>query len=96
MKYYKQLLTGQIISVADDSTETIPDNAVELTTQEHDDHVIDTQTKISFDQLSYDLKRRSEYPPFTDYLDAVVKSDQTAIAAYIAACQAVKAKYPKS
>lgn len=96
MKYYKQLLTGQIISVADDSTETIPDNAVELTTQEHDDYVIDTQTKISFDQLSYDLKRRSEYPPFTDYLDAVVKSDQTAMAAYIAACQAVKAKYPKS
>ena len=96
MKYYKQLLTGQIISVADDSAETIPDNAVELTTQEHDDYVIDTQAKMTFDELSYDLKRRSEYPPFTDYLDAVVKDDQAGIAAYIAACQAVKAKYPKS
>jgi hypothetical protein len=96
MKYYKQLLTGQIISVADDSTEAMPNDAVEITTQEYNDHVIDTQTKIAFNELSYDLKRRSEYPPFTDYLDAVVKNDQAAIDAYIAACQAVKAKYPKS
>jgi hypothetical protein len=39
--------------------------------------------------------RRNEYPPATDYLDAVVKGDQAQIDAYIAACQAVKAKYPK-
>ena len=39
--------------------------------------------------------RRSEYPPITDYLDGVVKGDQAQIDAYIAACQAVKAKYPK-
>jgi hypothetical protein len=36
-----------------------------------------------------------EYPPFTDYLDAVVKGDQAQIQAYINACQAVKDKYPK-
>jgi hypothetical protein len=39
--------------------------------------------------------RRREYPPITDYLDGVVKGDQAQIDAYIAACQAVKAKYPK-
>ena len=39
--------------------------------------------------------RMSEYPPITDYLDGVVKGDQAQIDAYIAACQAVKAKYPK-
>ena len=45
------------------------------------------------DQYKYD--RASEYPPITDYLDGVVKGDQAQIDAYIAACQAVKAKYPK-
>lgn len=43
----------------------------------------------------YQAMRRSEYPPVTDYLDGVVKGDQAQIDAYIAACQAVKAKYPK-
>ena len=43
----------------------------------------------------YKEQRRSEYPPITDYLDGVVKGDQAQIDAYIAACQAVKAKYPK-
>jgi hypothetical protein len=44
---------------------------------------------------TYADKRKAEYPPMEDYLDAVVKGDQEAIDAYIAACQAVKAKYPK-
>ena len=44
---------------------------------------------------AYISKRAAEYPPITDYLDGVVKGDQAQIDAYIAACQAVKAKYPK-
>ena len=47
------------------------------------------------DDHAYIAKRAAEYPPITDYLDAVVKGDQEAIDAYIAACQAVKTKYPK-
>lgn len=43
----------------------------------------------------YILQRQGEYPPITDYIDGVVKGDQAQIDAYIAACQAVKAKYPK-
>ena len=39
--------------------------------------------------------RASEYPPMADYLDGVVKGDQTQIDKYIADCLAVKAKYPK-
>jgi len=39
--------------------------------------------------------RAAEYPPASDYLDAVVKGDQAAIDAYVEACWAVKAKYPK-
>jgi hypothetical protein len=43
----------------------------------------------------YKRQRAFEYPPITDYIDGVVKGDQAQIDAYIAACQAVKAKYPK-
>ena len=40
-------------------------------------------------------QRAGEYPPMADYLDAVVKGDTVARQAYIDACLAVKAKYPK-
>lgn len=43
----------------------------------------------------YDEKRAAEYPPMVDYIDGIVKGDQAQIDAYIAACLAVKAKYPK-
>lgn len=39
--------------------------------------------------------RKNAYPPMADYNDAVVKNDQAAIQAYVDACLAVKAKYPK-
>jgi hypothetical protein len=45
--------------------------------------------------LTYAQKRAVEYPPMADYLDAVVKNDQAQIDAYVTACLAVKAKYPK-
>ena len=44
---------------------------------------------------TYAQLRAAEYPPMSDYLDGVVKGDQTQIDTYIAACLAVKAKYPK-
>ncbi len=47
------------------------------------------------DSQSYIEKRQAEYPSFIDYLDGVVKGDQTQIDKYIADCQAVKTKYPK-
>jgi hypothetical protein len=47
------------------------------------------------DPNAYKAKRVAEYPPITDYLDGVVKGDQAQIDAYIAACLAVKTKYPK-
>lgn len=48
-----------------------------------------------YDALEYQRLRAVEYPPMADYLDGVVKGDQAQIDSYIAACQAVKAKYPK-
>ena len=44
---------------------------------------------------AYKRNRLALYPPLTDYLDGIVKSDQAQIDKYIADCQAVKAKYPK-
>ena len=54
---------------------------------------------------SYDEQRMAAYPPMADYLDAQVKLNsgnaeliaegQTQLDAYIAACLAVKEKYPK-
>jgi hypothetical protein len=44
---------------------------------------------------TYAEKRAAEYPPMTDYLDGIAKSDQAQIDKYIADCLAVKTKYPK-
>lgn len=43
----------------------------------------------------YIYQRLAEYPSIYDYIDGVVKGDQEQINVYIAACLAVKAKYPK-
>lgn len=43
----------------------------------------------------YQRLRAAEYPPITDYIDGIVKGDQAQVQAYIDACLAVKAKYPK-
>jgi len=40
-------------------------------------------------------QRAEAYPPQADYLDAIVKGDAVAQQAYIDACLAIKAKYPK-
>lgn len=44
---------------------------------------------------TYAELRAAEYPDFREYLDGIVKGDQAQIDAYVAACLAVKAKYPK-
>jgi hypothetical protein len=51
--------------------------------------------QADIDAKAYIAKRAAEYPPITDYLDAVVKGDTAQQQAYIDACLAVKAKYPK-
>jgi hypothetical protein len=51
--------------------------------------------QAEYDTQEYQRQRAAEYPDFRDYLDGVVKGDQAQIQAYIDACNAVKAKYPK-
>lgn len=50
---------------------------------------------VNMAEPTYAYLRSLEYPDHREYLDGVVKGDQTQIDAYIAACKAVKAKYPK-
>jgi replication-associated recombination protein RarA len=68
----------------------VPEGAIQIT-QEEAEAIIASNVV----PLNYAQKRAAEYPPMTDYLDGVVKGDQTQIDKYIADCQAVKAKYPK-
>lgn len=51
--------------------------------------------QAEWDSTEYRRLRAKEYPPVTDYLDAVVKGDIEQQQAYIDACLAVKDKYPK-
>lgn len=92
--------TIQAIKNLDPDAEWIvTENSIEWKTEKHPTdaeiaaEIIRLQTE--YDSKAYARSRAAEYPPITDYLDGVVKGDQSQIDAYIAACQAVKAKYPK-
>ena len=54
-----------------------------------------TRLQAEYDALEYQRKRQAEYPPMADYLDAIVKDDDTQKQKYINDCKAVKEKYPK-
>ena len=96
MKHYKNSLNEIFAYEADGSQDhIIPEDYVAITDAEAD-QIRTANAQSRFAALTYADRRRAEYPPITDYLDAVVKGDQAGIDAYIAACQAVKAKYPKS
>jgi len=51
--------------------------------------------QAEYDAQDYARKRAAEYPDYRDYLDAIVKGDDTQKQKYIDDCLAVKAKYPK-
>jgi hypothetical protein len=45
---------------------------------------------------TYQELRAAAYPPMANYMDGIVKGNAAQVAAYVAACLAVKARYPKS
>lgn len=53
------------------------------------------KVKKEYADTEYQRLRAKEYPPITEYLDAVVKGDQEQMQAYIDACLSIKIKYPK-
>jgi tRNA A37 N6-isopentenylltransferase MiaA len=76
-----------------DDLEWLDQNQTQPTNAEIQAEVARLQAE--YDAKAYQRSRAAEYPDFKDYLDGIVKGDQAQIDAYIAACQAVKAKYPK-
>lgn len=83
------------VAVEDDYDTTTEDSSVSVEAGMPAARREKTRSEIEA-ELSYATKRAAEYPPITDYIDGVVKGDQAQIDAYIAACQAIKAKYPKA
>tara|TARA_R110002020_G_scaffold38434_10_gene115538 strand:+ start:601 stop:783 length:183 start_codon:yes stop_codon:yes gene_type:complete len=56
----------------------------------------ETEEQLAYKKANlYKGDRRRQYPPYADYLDAIVKNDQAQIDKYIADCKAVKLQYPK-
>lgn len=72
----------------------LPAGSVKVT-EKQADAIRAEQAQAAQDAMSYAEKRAAEYPPMTDYLDGIVKGDKAQVQAYIDACKAVKAKYPK-
>ncbi len=97
-----------IRSLAPDLTYTLhPDGKIELANidgQENkgvipsDEAITAEMAKLQaeYDAQEYIRQRKAEYPDFREYLDAIVKGDDTQKQKYIDDCLAVKAKYPKS
>ena len=51
--------------------------------------------QAEYTATQYKRDRVKEYPDFREYLDGIVKGDNTQVQKYINDCLAVKAKYPK-
>ena len=61
------------------------------------EQILEKQVELQaeYDALDYARKRKVAYHDIYDYMDGIVKNDQTQIDKYIADSQAVKARYPK-
>jgi len=95
MKLFKDSNGNTFAYEADGSQDHLIGENLIAITQEEELSLNQARAEQVFSELSYSEKRRIEYPDFRDYLDGVVKGNQAQIDAYISACQAVKAKYPK-
>ena len=82
-----------------DETLTVGDGVVIVTRSvvPYTQAEIDAAKAAEYERAVAEVQRQraAEYPPMADYLDGIVKGDQAQVQAYIDACLAVKAKYPK-
>jgi hypothetical protein len=87
------LVPNADVCVRGDEIEWITEPLNKPSRQEIDVELL--RLKSEYDTKDYQRKRALEYPSMADYLDGIVKGDTAQIQAYIDACLAVKAKYPK-
>jgi hypothetical protein len=96
MKHYKDPNTNEIYAYeADGSQDAFIKPGLVAITVDEVNSIRQAKSQSEFNAMTYSDKRRAEYPDFRDYLDGIVKGDQAQVQAYIDACLAVKAKYPK-
>lgn len=97
-------ITDALLSLTPNAQWTLEGSSIDGLSWLSDDIDIPSESDINleivrlqseYDALEYQRLRAIEYPDFKDYLDGIVKGDQAQIDAYIAACLAVKEKYPK-
>jgi hypothetical protein len=72
----------------------LPENTISKPSEEELNAEVE-RLQAEHTATEYQRLRAKEYPPVTDYLDAVVKGDLVQQQTYIDACLVVKAKYPK-
>ena len=86
--------TAQVTVIANDINQVTWENG---TTPIPANEILAKQQELiaEYNSNQYQRDRANEYPDFKDYLDGIVKGDQTQIDKYIADCLAVKTKYPK-
>ena len=53
------------------------------------------EEQVELAKPKYQRDRKAESPPMENYLDGIVKGDQTQIDKYISDCLAIKEKFPK-
>lgn len=96
MKLYKNPNNNEVFAFEEDGSQDalIHPDLVAIT-QVEANALIEKSRQQLFGALNYAQKRALEYPPIADYIDGVVKGDQAQIDAYIAACLAVKERFPK-
>ena len=88
--YYKAPNNSLHFLDSADHEHLLPSGSVQITNEE-----AAAIRAVNAPVLTYAQKRAAEYPPIADYIDGVVKGDAAQVDAYVVACLAVKAKYPK-
>ena len=93
----KVLIGDAIMAIDPDAQVTVRGDDIDTCTFEWDSspEISRADIKAKMEAMAYIPKRQNEYPPITDYLDAIVKGDDTQKQKYIDDCKAVKEKYPK-
>lgn len=87
-----------------DAGNVVKSTIVHTTDGEFYEHMLEQHLRQSemtqeFERTQYQRDRVTEYPPLTDLADALYwqsQGDESKMTAYLAAVDAVKAKYPKA
>lgn len=90
MPFYKDT-KNQLHFLDDEKDKNLLSSDCEEITVEEADKIC----HASLNKLSIHQMRAANYPPITDFLDAYVKDDKTALKKYKDDCLAVKKQFPK-